>query len=173
MKTFATVLLLLGTSCATVIHGNHQSVPVTSSPAGANILVDCDGDRRDAGLTPAKVTLPRGSETCSLTLTKDGYEPKRVAFERVRSNATIVNLVPSAYLSIIGGIIGFIVTFDRGPVDPFIAVAAGGYLGWRAPNAIDEKTGAAWKQVPEEVIVPLDPSSPPGKSASPARSPGS
>jgi hypothetical protein len=168
MRPFAAALLLLGASCATVIHGRFQSVPVRSSPSGANILVDCDGDRRDAGTTPAKVTLPRASKTCGLTLTKDGYEPERVDFERVRSKATLVNLVPSAYLSIIGGIIGFAVTFDRGPVDPFIGVAAGGYLGWRAPNAIDEKTGAAWKQVPEEVRVTL---SPPGKSASPARSP--
>ena len=173
MRTFAAALLLLGTSCATAIHGRFQSVPVTSSPSGANIEVDCDGDRHDAGLTPANVALPRGAKTCSLTLSKDGYEPKRVAFERVRSNAAMVNVVPSAYLSIIGGIIGFAATFDHGPVDPFIGAAAGGYLGWRAPFAIDERTGAAWKQVPEEVIVPLEPSSPPGKSASPARSPGS
>src|SRR5215468_3216744 len=102
MKIWTALLLILGTSCATVIHGRYQSVPVSSSPAGADITVDCDGERRNAGVTPAKVALPRRAEACSLTLTKSGYEPEHVSFERVPSKATIANVVPSLYLGVIG-----------------------------------------------------------------------
>jgi len=154
MKILAALLLILGTSCATVIHGRYQSVPVTSSPAGARIAVDCGGDTSDAGLTPAKVTLPRKAETCSLTLSKDGYEPRRVSFERVPSKARYANILPGVYLGVIGAVIGFYASWDN-RVDPVLTTAGGAYLGWRAPHAIDEATGAAWKQVPEEVAVTL------------------
>jgi len=159
MKTsMALFLLILGSSCATVIQGRYQSVPVTSSPTGANIAVDCNGEQRDAGVTPAIVTVPRVAEVCRLTLTKSGYEPAQVWFERVPSKVRFVNLAPSAYFSIAGAILGFAAVFNRAPDEAVIAAtAAGGYAGARAPFAIDEHTGAAYKQTPEEVKVTLVP----------------
>ena len=147
---------LLCTSCATVIHGRYQSVPVTSVPPGADVTVDCNGERHDGGQTPTSVTLPRRSETCSLTLGKPGYEPAIVHFDRVDSRATMANLVPAIYLGVIGAVVGFYFSIDN-PVEPFAAAAAGGYAGGRAPYAIDEATGAAYKQVPEQVHVVLVP----------------
>jgi hypothetical protein len=48
------VPLILG-GCATVMHGPDQLVPVTSSPAGARVLVDSV----PAGVAPLLLTLPR------------------------------------------------------------------------------------------------------------------
>lgn len=161
MKTPLMVLslLVLGSSCATIIQGRYQAVPVTSSPAGANIAVDCNGEQRDAGLTPAVVTVPRAAEVCRLTLTRSGYEPAQVWFERARSNVRFVNLAPSAYFAVAGAILGFALVADHAetPGAVIAATAAGGYAGARAPFAIDERTGAAYKQTPEEVKVTLVP----------------
>jgi hypothetical protein len=49
----ACVLLLSG--CATIMHGSHQVVPVTSSPAGARVLVDGEA----VGTAPVQLTLRR------------------------------------------------------------------------------------------------------------------
>jgi hypothetical protein len=171
LKTLGALLAaILSMRCATAIHGRYQSVPVASVPPGASIAVACDRYRVDAGVTPANVVLPRAAEGCSVTLTKPGYDQARVWFERVPSGARFVNLVPAIPLSFLCGLLGFALNFDRGPIDPMVASAAGGYVCARAPFVIDDAAGGAYTQVPEKVEVTL---SPPGKSASPARTPRS
>lgn len=58
------------TGCATIIHGTSQKIQVSSTPAGANILID-GGDTGQ--VTPAEVTVKRDSFH-TLSLKKDGYQ---------------------------------------------------------------------------------------------------
>jgi len=76
------LLLPLLSGCATIAHGRYQSVPVSSSPSDANVTVDCGGRVKNAGPTPVIVKLKRNADHCSITMTKDGYEPTSVVFSK-------------------------------------------------------------------------------------------
>lgn len=151
------VLLFLASGCATMVNGTHQNVAVDSQPRGARVRVDCGGLRSEA-VTPAVVTLQRAAEHCSLTLSKSGYAEQTVIFERQRSRATRINRVPGVVAGVVLSTIGFIVEYDGG-------LAGGAEAGWEVGNAVgtmpaeavDARTGGAYKQVPERVAVRLDP----------------
>lgn len=85
-------LPLLG-ACATVEHGRYQRFPVNSSPSGADVVVNCNGHVKDAGPTPVVVTLKRKANHCTLTLTKDGYEPMSIVTTRRVSGWVWGNLI--------------------------------------------------------------------------------
>jgi hypothetical protein len=91
MKTLWIVPLLLLSACATAINTPYQHVPVTSDPPGAFVIVDCGKAPHDGGVTPAAVTLDRAAEHCAITLSKQGYEPKSIAFERQTSRVVAAN----------------------------------------------------------------------------------
>ena len=85
--------LLFLNACATVAHGRYQSVPVNSSPSGANVAMDCNGRVKDVGQTPVIVKLKRKADRCNITLTKDGYEPTSVVFAKSVSGWMWGNLI--------------------------------------------------------------------------------
>ena len=91
------VSLLVLSSCATVRHGRYQYFPVNSSPAGANVTVDCNGHVKEAGMTPVVVKLKRKADHCSITVMKDGYEPTSIAFTRTWSGWIWSNLLMGSY----------------------------------------------------------------------------
>ena len=166
MRTLlAVAALLLATSCATLINGRDQNVPVTSLPEGASIVVKCLGEGpREAGVTPAIVKIHRSSDGCRLTLSKDGYDDATVAFRRVPSRAGIANIVPSAALGVLSALAVALPVFLSDSASDG-AVDTVGQLGYDAgssvPYAVDEHTGAGYKQIPERVEVALVPSAPP------------
>jgi len=154
--------VLLTARCATMVNGTYQSVPVNSQPAGAVVAVDCADAKRDGGVTPTTIQLPRGAETCSITLSKAGYESWTVDFRRQASRATAMNRVPGVIVGTLGAVLGVAAVLDDhccgDDLDLPAEMAQGGYkLGSAAGNSVDQRTGGAWKQVPGEVFVRLDP----------------
>jgi hypothetical protein len=96
MKLFALIFVLsLSTGCATIIKGTTQSVPVSSEPSGADILVD--GSL--VGTTPADVELKRKRDHLVL-IQKKGYAPKSVAVVKNVGGAVWGNIIA-------GGLIGW------------------------------------------------------------------
>jgi hypothetical protein len=153
------VALLLASGCATMVNGTHQEVPVRSEPSGARVRYDC-GDSRGEVTTPATIALQRAAEHCSLTVTKAGYADQTVLFERQRSKATEVNRVPGAIAGATLGVIGLFLGLDASahPEDGAeVGWVVGNAAGTLPAEAIDAKTGGAYKQVPKKVYVRLDP----------------
>lgn len=75
---FSLRVILLGAlawltpGCALVTHGLHQSVAISSTPAGATVLVD----DREAGHTPLTVKLTR-ADSHRIEVRKAGFAPAR------------------------------------------------------------------------------------------------
>src|SRR5262249_14359471 len=88
--------------CATIMHGSTQQVTVTSTPVGANVLVD-SGMRFK---TPAAIMLSR-KETHTIEISMDGYQTETVDIKRVTSDAAFGNLL-------FGGLIGAAVDTSSG-----------------------------------------------------------
>lgn len=62
------VTLLVAPGCATIIQGEHQSVPFDTDPSGAQVIVD----GIEMGQTPTVLSLDRG-EDHEVLLLLDGY----------------------------------------------------------------------------------------------------
>ena len=85
-KLTITVILLgavlLSGGCASIAHGRFQQVPVTSSPAGADVTADCGRGAKEAGQTPVVVKVSRKADRCIITVQKDGYSEESVVLKR-------------------------------------------------------------------------------------------
>ncbi|MES1955956.1 PEGA domain protein [Salinisphaera hydrothermalis EPR70] len=100
LAVLAALAVLSG--CATITHGTHQNVSVTSTPAKATIYVN--GKRK--GTTPTKIAISRhGHQT--LQLTHAGYAPYVVHFTHHTSRVTAGNVL-------VGGLIGVAVDAKDG-----------------------------------------------------------
>jgi len=97
------ILSLVGMpGCATIIHGKNQTVSVSSTPQGADVLVD--GQPR--GKTPLKTDLRRG-QSHVVEVTKPGYLSETVM--------TTTKLNPTPLLNaVIGGGVGIVVDLATG-----------------------------------------------------------
>lgn len=160
MRNLLLLLLvaLATSSCATVVHGRFQQVPVTSDPAGAAVQVDCGSGAHANGVTPTTVSLRRGAEKCAITFTKEGYADRRVEFTRIMSGATFLNLLPGFA---VGAVVGVAAT-EGSLLDPNndsnqgnVGFATGLVAGTGAGMLIDRSTGAIYRQVPSRVDVSL------------------
>lgn len=145
--------------CATVANDQRENIPIRSEPSGAVVSVNCGNAPIYGGITPAVIIIERTADPCSVTIAKDGYEEKTVDMERQTSRATIGNKVPGVITGALFGLVALIVDLDsRNGADDVIDAAKGGMaLGEGAANAVDRKTGAAYKHVPGEIFVRLDP----------------
>src|SRR5688572_17014912 len=110
LSLLAVALLLLTTGCATMVNGRYQTITVDSYPSGAAVEVDCGDGPRAAAATPTKINVRRAAESCQLTFTRTGYQPKTIELTHQRSRATALNAafgLPSALaLGIAGAIVG-------------------------------------------------------------------
>jgi uncharacterized protein YceK len=88
------VALLSLTGCATIINGSHQTVPVTSTPAGA-IITD---NGTAVGRTPAKLELAR-KLSHFVVVELAGYAPCETTLVPHWSSVVLGNLL-------LGGLIG-------------------------------------------------------------------
>jgi hypothetical protein len=82
---FAAAGLLLN-GCATLIHGSHQTIPITSDPPGAQLNIG--GSQY---ITPADVSLARDQEYQAV-VTKPGYETQTMEIHSSFSATTLVDL---------------------------------------------------------------------------------
>ena len=96
----AILLALVGTGsgCATIMHGTTQTVPVSSSPSGAQVFVDV----QYAGVTPCNVELKRGRPH-QFVIKKVGYEDASVSTSNQVSGWIFFN-----------GLIDCIIDFNNG-----------------------------------------------------------
>src|ERR1051326_71762 len=92
------LVLPLLSAGATIAHGPYQSIPVSSSPSGADVTLECNGKIKNAGTTPVVVAVRRRAPECRITLTKDGYEPASVVFVKSVTPWMWGNLVFGGYV---------------------------------------------------------------------------
>jgi len=156
------LVLAFGLSgCATVVNDQKEKIAVRSEPVGAVVSVECGASPVYGGVTPAVIIIERTADPCAVTIAKEGFEAQRVQLERQVSRAVKGNKVPGVVAGSLLGFIAFLVTMDGDVLDP-VDAAQGGWevgnaLGEAPGNAIDRKTGAAYKHVPGTVFVRLDP----------------
>lgn len=85
------------TSCATIMHGTHQSIGIASNPSNAAVWVD----RNYVGRTPMIVGMSR-KDNHIVRIELDGYRPYEAVFSRQLSGWVFGNIV-------FGGVIGLAV----------------------------------------------------------------
>ena len=85
-------IIMLDTSCASMIRGEKQGIPVTSSPAGAAVIVN--GQRQ--GVTPLKIRLARKDANQVIRIESAGYNPLEIRMKRRFSGV-------HAFFNVMGG----------------------------------------------------------------------
>jgi hypothetical protein len=159
MNRLLLLVALFTAGCASMVNGKFQNIPVTSTPPHAAIELACPGrEPAHAGYTPATLHLLRQDDGCTITLSKLGYDEETIRFERAVSPATALNVVPGTVLGAASGLFAYLgslvvlpepIASDIGN-SAFAAAAS-------APEAVDERTGAAFELVPREIHVRLAP----------------
>jgi hypothetical protein len=151
MRTIALLVLsLIAAGCVT----SRQVVRVYSDPPGAAVRLDCDGVARGSGHTPGVVALSRRAQECSVTLTRPGYEPRTLVFERIGSP---VNRDAIKQGLLIGGLTAIGSTLSAGTSRQRAEALGSGLVLAGLFVLGDELTGARYHFEPEEVDVRLDP----------------
>ncbi len=111
-------LTLFSANCATMAHGSRQRIAAASNPTGADVAVMCGkpaGPRISEHApashpkTPTEINVSRRAQPCSVTLTKEGYEPASVAFSRKLSGWFWGNIF-------FGGVVGMIIDASSGGI---------------------------------------------------------
>jgi len=163
----AAAIAISAARCATIVNDTTEKIPVRSDPAGAVVSVECGNAAIYGGVTPTVITVPRVAQPCGITIAKEGYVETRVKFERQFSRAGSANKVAAAPVGIVFGLLGVLLTGLAGNsnvIDPDaigrIGYDVGSSIGAMPANKFDEKSGGAFKQVPGEVSVKLEPSPP-------------
>lgn len=86
-------ILFLFTGCATVLKGTTQTMPISSDPTGAEIIVN----NITVGITPAEVELQRKRDH-QITLQKDGYAPAVVPVLKSVGGAVWGNILAGGFI---------------------------------------------------------------------------
>jgi hypothetical protein len=154
--TVATVFLFQ--SCATIMRGTSQNIPITSNPIGAKVIVDGE----EMGSTPLNLRLKRKASHV-IQIEKQGYNSFMI---RTTSNTSILstlgNLIPWGYPlgAGLGGFIGLASTEDDEDCqDAFSRMGAGLFiglfLGWGFAVLVDSRSGANQTLFPKDLNVTL------------------
>ena len=154
----ALIVLSLSARCASIAHGRYEKVPLTSTPSGASIRVDCGDVPSDGGITPADVKLRRGAEHCAITLSKAGFADRTITFPRVLSHVAWGNIGPGLVLGVgAGAALAIGSLFDESNNDRVSAASISGIIvGTGVGFLVDRSTGALYRQVPSSVHVTLE-----------------
>jgi hypothetical protein len=162
----ATAMLLLFTvfsaGCATMTDGRFQDIPVRSDPSGAGVRLICGPDSSNQGETPVTISVPRTSDPCSITVSKDGFVPKNIPLARV--TRFIPGDVGLAFaFGGVGGLALFIpiaMVTAKTERDWGRAYSIGFALTAPIPFFIDAHTGGLYQHVPSDIYVTLAPAQP-------------
>ncbi len=94
IKTLLALIALcpLFTSCASIVHGTTQKVPVSTSPEGATIF-----DGKNTYISPATIELKRKDDHI-ITISKPGYETETVKISPVISGAVAGNILAGGFI---------------------------------------------------------------------------
>jgi PEGA domain len=154
MRTILALLIVLFTTgCATIVRGPSQTIPVTTDPPGASVAVDCGKAKRDQGVTPTQVRVPRKPDLCSITLTKAGYAPLTVKLHREREPIFWLNITPGLTL----GIVATAIVALTGEGNADLAFVGAFALGSGPGMLIDWATGAIFRHEPGKLDERLEP----------------
>jgi hypothetical protein len=143
-------MALLSTSCAVLFSGTTQTVPVTSQPPRAEVLVD----GRSQGLTPLVLELERGRD--HTVVVRLGVRQRTFVLRSgVQTVPVVLDLVPVAVSGVAVATLAGSGAFDHAPVDlqPF---AWGLVAATFTPLLVDFGSGAIYQLTPGEVVVVFD-----------------
>lgn len=104
MRRASMLLIVALSSCATIMNGSTQKIGISSSPTGANVIVD----NQPRGITPLFVDLKR-KDTHLVRMEKPGFDLFETAITRHISGWVWGNIV-------FGGLIGLVVDAISGGI---------------------------------------------------------
>ena len=139
---------LISPNCATLVRGDRkQPVPVTSSPAGATIIVN--GVRK--GVTPLEIWLTRKTKDQVIKIEYPGYNPFEIRMKRSYSSSHVIPNV------IFGGIVGYVVGMAWWMENHYTAPPGGVCIGTAIAGflLIDVATRAGYILTPKDLTVTL------------------
>ena len=139
--------ILLVPSCATLTRGDKQDIPVTSSPAGATVIVN--GVR--INVTPTRARLARKDKDQVIRIEYPGYSPFEIRVERSYSSSHM--FANGALGWLVGGAVAgaWFLGHDETAPNPWVCIvtAIGGFL------LIDVATHAGYTLTPKNLTVTL------------------
>ncbi len=75
-------------SCATIFTGTKDTITINSQPQGANVQIG----GIDKGTTPCTISVKRSSTSPTISLKKEGYQPRIFELEQSFNLVSIINL---------------------------------------------------------------------------------
>jgi hypothetical protein len=142
-----------------MVNGKYQTAEIDSYPAGAQVVLNCDGTSKEIGVTPASVRLLRAARQCSITLKKDGYAPKEVVLEKQQSRAMDADRAIAIPVGVVTAVFSWALLDSIGLEVQDEAITgsfAAGVEGGSAPiRQLDKHLGGAWKWVPGKIFIIL------------------
>jgi hypothetical protein len=139
--------LLLG-GCATMNGSGPERIAFDSTPAGADVVVNCGAVTVGRGVTPTAVLVERTAGECIATISKDGFTPHQVTIEPGFNSRYWLNIP-------LMGAIPFAVAFAFQPNDGAARAALGVGLLGIAGLVVDTVTDAKLDHDPKKVSVTL------------------
>ena len=144
------MVFLVLTGCATIGGRGAERIAVDSTPAGADVRIECDATVIGTGVAPTSVMVPRAADNCVVVISHEGYEPQRVVLEKGFNRLYWGNIPFMAGLPL--GL--FALALSGGDYGPAGAAVALGALGG-AGLIIDSVTGAKYDHDPKKITVTL------------------
>lgn len=147
--------VLLAPNCAMLTRKSNQRIPVTSSPAGAKVIIN----GVEHGVTPLEIRLPRNGKHQVIRIESPGYNPLEISVERKVS--TVMLLGDVAMGAAIGlGVSFFFTAVDILELDPSESKSEKAF--WYGASAavlaltlIDTGSGRIYSLKPRDLTVRL------------------
>ena len=164
----AVLAAVLLAGCATALHSDFEKIPVTSTPSGADVTLDCGRGEMRIGTTPLTLMLHRKDAGCFVTIAKSGWIGARVDFHRSIAAATLLDVAAGALAAgvVANSNIDFSAqngTASGGDVNVSasgsgsVSPAAVGGVVLSGAVLVDAATGALFSHSPSRVDVTLRP----------------
>ena len=141
-------------SCATIIRGTSQKIPVTSNPIGAKIIVD----GLEIGYAPLELNLKRKKKVQIIRIEKQGYNPLEIRITRKTSVGPIIGdlLLGGSMVFVCGlGYFRSDLSNDLPSALGWVCLIGGGILLLTSPFIVDIISGADHVLSPTELNVTL------------------
>lgn len=147
-STLAVGVLATTAGCATLFGGTVQRTEVTSTPPGAEVLLDGE----PVGATPAEISVSRRRREPQIRVEKDGVTHYAWLRREISLRRILPSIAAGVFLGYLGGITG-----GWPPIEERDGLSAAGGLAWgAAPVILDLVSGAAYA-FPSRVTVALAP----------------
>jgi hypothetical protein len=155
--------LFLLQSCATIVQGTSQKIPVTSAPIGARVLVD----GKDMGTTPLTLKLGKKKPRV-IRIEKEGYNPHIIRVMRKKPSQFSLAVFGNAAIGApFGAVLGpKLVNANADDLGEAIGQAIGQWFFYSVLVAtavalplllVDHITGAAYSLSPKSLDIVLAP----------------